>query len=405
MRWSLFTRDAAGTATGGIPAVDADVVIRRITTGKFVVSTPWTPDRWHRLPASAGLIIVRDSQTVLSGAWTRRSWRSSGSEEHPLGLIGLEGVTDDAIGQYRLVSPNPELPFDGQNAPGATAVWSMTGPVETVMHAVVALNAGPGARPERRVPALVMGPDLGRGPVVVWSSLRYSTVQEELRRLAAHAERAGDRLLPVFHQTDLGLTFEVLGEDDRTGLVVFGAGLGNLDDQEYIEDAGTAGLAIGAGKGEGAARLQQVAVTTDEFTLAFGTLPEVYVDRRDTEKWEDLMQAARDAVDDGVAKVSYRCTARDTAGTRYAREWNLNTRASVLVGPAGTDPDTGENYEPIAAFDDLVREAHLELNPTEGTDIVTAAIGAEGASTGVALPSLTKLAALQARVDQLQRSL
>lgn len=417
MNWALFTRNQYGTATGGLPALNGDVVIRRITTGKFVVETPYSPGRWARLSPGAGLIILRDSQTILSGAWTRRSHRASQSDDTPMGVIALEGVTNDAIGQYRLCSPNPALPLDGQNAAGAVAVWTMTGPIETIMHALVNVNAGPAARPERQIPGLVMGVDQGRGPTVTWSTLRYPTVQDELRRLAARGEQAGVRLLPVFHQTQLGLTFEVLEADDRTGLVVFGAGLGNLDEQEYIEDAGTVGLAVSGGKGEGAARIQKVAVTTDAFTSAFGALPEVYIDRRDTDDVAQLVQASTDAVHDGVAAVSYRCVALDTEGTRYGRDFNLNSLASVVAGPSGIDPATGlplldpdtgrplrTPLRPIATFNDLVRELHFELNADDGTDKVTAAVGQEDASTGVTLPSLTKLAALSAHVDQLQRS-
>jgi len=400
--WSLFTRDQYAEASGGIPSSKADAVIRRITTGKYVVETPYTPDRAARLTAGAGLIIRRDGQTVCSGVWTRRSWRN-GDQETPLGVIALEGVTDDVIGQYRLCAPDPSRPFDQQST---YPTWQRTGAVETLMHALVAENAGPLALPGRRVPALVMGADQGRGPIVNFTTLRYGTLQDELRRLAAAAEATGSRLLPVFHQTDIGLTFDVLAADDRTTgdtRVVFGAGLGNLDDQEYIEDAGTVGLAVAAGKGEGVMRMQRVAVTADEFTQAFGVLPEVYIDRRDTDQWDELDKAAQEAVDGGVAGVSYRCICLDTPGTRYGSDFGVNTLATVQAGPAGTDSATGRRYEPIATFDDLVREVAFKL--TGDVDQVTAAVGTEGASTGVVLPSLKRIAALNAQVTQLQRSL
>jgi len=401
--WSLFTRDQFAEASGGIPSSKADAVIRRITTGKYVVETPWTPDRWRRLTAGAGLIIRRDGQTVCSGAWTRRSWRAGLTDDNPLGIIALEGVTDDVIGQYRLCAPDPGRPFDQQST---QPTWTRSGPVETLMHALVAENAGPLALPGRLVPGLVMGADQGRGPVVAFSTLRYGTLQDELRRLAAIAEAAGVRLLPTFGQTELGLTFQVLAADDRTAgdtRVVFGAGLGNLDEQEYVEDAGTVGLAVSAGKGEGVMRMQRVAVTVDEFTRAFGVLPEVYIDRRDTDQWDELDKAAQEAVDGGVAAVSYRCVCLDTPGTSYGTDFGINTVATVLAGPPGTDPETGDRYQPLATFDDLVREVAFKWDGA--TDKVTAAVGTEGASTGVALPSLKRIAALNAQVAQLQRSL
>lgn len=401
--WSLFTRDQFGSATGGIPSTKANAVIRRITTGKYVVETPYTPSRWGRLAPAAGLVIQRDGHTVCSGVWTRRSWRASLSDEAPAGLIALEGVTDDVIGQYRLCAPDPTRPFDQQST---VPTWRRTGPAESLMHALVTENAGPAALPGRRVPALVMGTDLGRGPVLDFSTLRYGTLQDELRRLALLAENAGDRLLPLFHQTDLGLTFEVLEADDRTSgdtKVVFGAGLGNLDEQEYVEDAGSVGLAVAAGKGEGVARLQRVRVTADEFTLAFGVSPEVYIDRRDTEVVADLEMAAQEAIDGGHAEVSYRCVCLDTPGTRFGDDFGINTRATVLAGPGGIDPDTGQRYKPLATFDDLVREVAFKR---EGDlDLVTAAVGVEGATTGVPLPSLKKIAALSAQIAHLQRSL
>lgn len=396
--WSLFTRSPRGANTGAVPIVAADVVTRRISTGSFAISVPWTEDRWLRLPAASGLILRRGGRSLLSGVWTRRVWRQGAvGDEHPDGLIDLEGVDDNVIGTARLVVPDPTRTFATQNAAGVPDVWSMTGPIESIMYAMVNLNAGPGARVERRIPGLVMGEDQARGPVVAWKALRYPTLQDELRRLAARAEQSGVRLLPAFEQTGAGLTFHVRAADDRTGLVVFGAGLGNLDDQEYVEDGGEGVLrAVVGGKGEGAARVQREAVQADPFTLAFGTLPEVYIDRRDSSDSDSLQEAADDAIADGVAVVSWRGRALDTEGTRFGVDFDLNTLASVRVGPAG--------YEPISVFDDLVRELHFELNPADRTDTVRAAVGHEGASTGVELPSLKRLAALRARVAKLERS-
>ena len=180
------------------------------------------------------------------------------------------------------------------------------------------------------------------------------------------------RLLPVFEQTALGLTFHVKAADDRTGLVLFGAALGNLDEQEYVEDASEGvGRAVAGGQGQGSARVQRVAVQTDAFTLAFGALPEVYIDRRDSDDVEALQEAADDAIADGIAAVSWRGRALDTEGTRWGVDFDLDSLASVRVGPAG--------YKPLATFSDLVREVHFELNPRDRTDKVTAAVGHERA--------------------------
>lgn len=401
--WAVFSRRPDGTLSGGLPILNAEAVIRRISTGKFAIEADYTPSRWARLRPGGGIVIRRDGRTICTGIWTQRGWRSAGAE-HPLGLMSVEGVTDDVIGAYRLVSPNPALPFDGQNTTGAAAVWSMTGPVETVMHALVNLNAGPGARPERRVPGLVMGVNQGRGPTVTFTSTRYPTVQAELRRLAAMAEAAGVRLLPTFEQTSTGRTFHVRDADDRTGLVVFGAALGNLDEQEYTQTAGEVGLAVAGGKGEGAARMQDVAVQADAFTLAFGVLPEVYLDRRDTDDWAELAKATDQAVAEGVAAATWKGKALDTAGTRYGVEWDLNTLATVVAGPVGTDPDTGDELTPLASFDDLVREVRFLRDADRDLDEITAAVGTESAITGVPLPSLARLAALTTQVAALQRN-
>lgn len=396
--WSLFSRSAAGVNTGGVRIVEADCVLRRITTGTFALEVPWSPDVERRFQKGSGVILRRDGQTICSGMLRRRGWRQGAStDEFPAGVLSLEGVTDDVIGELRLVAPNPALALSAQQYVGAPDVWSMTAPIETIMHAIVNLNAGPGAVAARRVPGLVMGANLGRGPSVAWKSLRYPTVQEELRRLAARAEQAGVRLLPVFEQTELGLTFHVRSADDRTGLVVFGAALGNLDEQEYAED-GDDGVreAVAGGKGEGGQRIQRSAVQTDAETLAWGVLREVYVDRRETADVDDLQEAADDAIADGVAGVQFRSRAMDTIGTRWGVDFDLNSLATVRVGPAG--------FEPILTFEDLVREVHFRLDPKDRTDEVTAAVGHEGASTGVELPSLKRLRALRTAVTRLQRS-
>jgi hypothetical protein len=407
--WQLFTRNQFAGSSGGIPIIEADAVVRRIAAGKYVVEVGYSPSARRRLVPGCGVIIRREGKTVLSGPWTRFAYRGA-TADNPLGTIALEGVSDDIIGQYRLCAPDPTRPLDQQST---VNTWTRgPAPIETLMHQLVNENCGPGAlvpsvawpdAPSRRIPGLVMGADQGRGPVTTWSTLRYPTVQEELQRMSAFAEAAGVRLLPKFQQTDLGLTFEVLEADNRVGQVVFGPGLGNLDDQEYIEESGDVWLAVGAGKGEGVMRMQRVKVTEDEFTLAFGVGREEYVDRRDTAEWAELEKSAQEAVDRGVAAVSFRCTALDTPGTRYGEDFDLNTLASVKIGPPGIDPETGELYVPVAEFDDLVREIAFS-RAADGTDKVTAAVGTETATTNVALPSLKKLAALNAQMTQLQRS-
>lgn len=124
-------------------------------------------------------------------------------------------------------------------------------PAETAMKYYVNAHAGPGAAIERRVPGLVIAPDLGRG-IDVSQAARFQTL---LFILLDIARVSGLGWQAPYDRDNLEVPFDIIEGTDRTTSVFFDFDFETLRGWTKLDSiADSKTLAIVAGQGELAAR-------------------------------------------------------------------------------------------------------------------------------------------------------
>lgn len=259
------------------------------------------------------------------------------------------------------------------------------------MCALVDQQTGPAARPDRRAVGLTAAPSLGRGPVVS-VAIRYGApnLLAELQTIAAKAG-LGFRVAPT---PDGGRRFEVYEPSNRAGNIRYGTEMGNVAAQSYRTGGPSLTDALTGGQGLGIARLQREAARTDTETRAWRRRIETYVDARDTDDVTVLDERSISAIEGTGPRQSYSFTPVDTDNARLLEHVNLGDRVTVYAGPPGGGR--------VSRFVDLVREIHGELSD-DGDDL-QAAVGSEGITTGVQMPSMQLLLKIRADLQALKGS-
>lgn len=388
--WSAYSRDADATRTGPVELLaGSDFTIRFNAVGVWSAVCAYSDDMWGRVEPGGGLILRRAGQLICNGPITSYGYdvtvdSSTGQYDT---VLALEGVTDEIVLADRIVLPDPARSPTDQTT---QSHWRMTGPAEDVLCALVDTQAGPGARPERRTAALTVAPSQHRGAVVA-VAIRYGA-PNMLAELQTIARAGGGLGFRVVATAAGGRRFEVYEPSTRPGRVRYGTEMGNVADQTYRTGAPTLTYADVGGGGEATARLQVDHISTDPEALAWRRRIETYVDGRDTTDTTELLERGVSAVDDGKPTQSYSFTPIDTDNARLLEHVNLGDRVTVYAGPPG-----GRR---VSTFHDLVREIHGELQDDD--DLLQAAVGSEGASTGVPLPSVELLLRIRADLQALK---
>ena len=389
--WEAYSRSADADRTGAVELLaGSDFTIRFNAVGVWSAIASWSDDLWGRIAPGGGLILRRDDRRVCNGPITSYGYDVTvdGETGDYETVIVLEGVTDEIVLADAIVFPDPARAGTQQDI---VSHWRMTGPAEDVMCALVAQQVGPSARPERRAVGLAVAPSRGRGPVVS-PAIRYGA-PNLLAELQAIARTAGLGFR-VVATADGGRLFEVYEPNDRAGDIRYGTEMGNVAAQSYRSAAPGTTYALWGGGGQLQSRLQRDATATDPEVAQWRRRIEVYGDGRDTTEPQELADRATEAVADGAPKQSYSFTPVDTDNARLLEHVNLGDRVTVYAGPPG-----GKR---VSTFADLVREVHGELG--EDDDELQAAVGSEGASTGVPLPSTQLLLKIRADLQALKGS-
>lgn len=390
--WDVFTRDQRATRSGPVPLLDGKTVIRFNGVGTWTLEALWENTVWDRVDRGTGMILRRGGRRLLNGPVTNFGYDTTYDESSNrlVTTIHVEGVSDEIVLADRVVYPDPAR---AGNAQTTQTHWSMTGPAETVLRALVDQQLGPSARPERRVPNLTLAPDQGRGPTVS-AKIRYGA-PNLLAEMQIIANKAGLGFQIVPDAGSTGLLFEIVEPRDKSAEIRFGVAMNNVGEQHYRVGAPTLTYALDLGKGEGTARLAREFTTTDPDYLAWGRRIETVIDSRDTDDTAEMLKRATDAVvEDSKPEVSYSFEPLETDTTRYGKTWDIGDRVTVFPGPPGRPK--------LGTFVDLVREIRLD---TDGdTDRVRAAVGTEEATTGAPLPTTKQLLKINRDLRALQRS-
>jgi hypothetical protein len=322
-------RDKSLTRVGAIPAdlltMDAEDVHNNVGTWKLSLSAE------HPLAAvlstpGAGIIVTGPTDVLFSGPVTKTETAVTATD--PLGTLTVEGVDDTIILSDMLAWPDPA---NGNANSQNFAYDERTGPAETLMHAYVNVNCGPGAPVNRRRAGLIMGTDAARGGTVS-KSARFQQLGELCKELA---EPAGLGFRVV--QRGSNLVFETYAVSDRTKEARLGVVNNTLAGQRVSVGTPAKTRVIVGGDGDGSNRLfvgvdnaDSIAAETD-----WGRRIETFIDERSSTDTAELTQKGTEALADGGATVrAAQAVPMEDSALDFGRDWGLGDRVSVLVGNA-----------------------------------------------------------------------
>ena len=271
--------------------VDAELNIEAIIahndTGQWTLKLPVESAAIPALskPGSR-LIITTDTGQYLSGP--RKIDETEQGSDDPAGTVTFTGTTDNVLLKQRLAYPQPANP---NVATQTDADWKMTGTVEAVMHALVSANLGPSAPASRRDERLVMGTNLGRGPVISVVA-RFEPLHDVLAKVAA----ANAFTFGIAQRGDV-LVFETAPMVDRSDVIRLSVANDSLTSSKVALSApGVTHVIVG---GEGAANLRSFSEMTTPESLQgeslWGERIERYVDAG-TGTPEEIKQPALDVL-------------------------------------------------------------------------------------------------------------
>lgn len=363
--WELFVTDRVGVRQAAVDPFESAEIIGRVND----VST------WRvTLPADtdAGAFFIADPRARLEVALNSKAWRS-GPLTHIQRSVDIDGDvltvsgSDDSIWLARRnAHPQPAKaapPYNG-------AAYNVhTGPMSQVLAALVEVNAGPSAVPDRRVPGLTVPAPAPAGPTVTVNA-RW---QNLLTLMADTARPAG----LIFDIVDLAFRCHSAVDSGA----VFSAGLETLGGWTSVAQAAKSNMVAVAGQGEGTARVireQQDAVSVETWGRA-----EAFLDRRDTNVTAELDTAGAESLAESVLPTTVVFTPLDTDAQAFGVDWQLGDLVTVKAGG-------------LTVFDQ-VREVHVTLDSSGAT--VTPSVGAPAGD----LALFRSLAGLDRRVRQLER--
>lgn len=311
IRW----RDAALSFIGDLERyVSVEAVKRHNDAGAWTIDLPLGSYQ----PDAAGIVIDLDGRQLLSGPITSIARQRETSDGDRRDIISLGGTDDTAWVETRIISPQP-----GAYPPYTVAVDDRTGPCETLIHGFVDANLGPGARADRRLPALRMGADLGRGRVVRVRR-RFAPLGELARQLGSIGG-LGWRII----QVDRELELETFVLADRSANARFGDGFANLGDFAFHQERGPANAVTVGGGGVGTARVV-IEQSAPAAIRRWGRV-ESFVDQRHTSSPDELVDSATTTLAEGADRVALVAEVIDTETTRFGRDYDLGDRVRAII--------------------------------------------------------------------------
>lgn len=336
--YRIYVRDASLERVAEVSDFNRMALVLRFNApGWWALDLPHGTDAAAALmEPGAGVVVRLGGEVLLSGSRTtsQRSW-AGGEEEFDRLMVG--GPDDLVWLSRRLAPPVPSGP-----PYGGAEHDVRTGPAETVIRQYVDLNAGPGATAPRRVPALVLAPNEGRGAAVTGRA-RFNNLME----LVAFLALAGGGLGVRITQKGTDLEFAVYEPADRTAAVRFKPSLGNLRAFERTRKAPAATYVYVGGGGDGAAR------TFVEGGDAAGIIQhgriETFRDRRDTTDAAELAQQVQTSLEELGPEDTLELTPIDIAELAFGTHYGLGDRVTAVVDEQ--------------AIEQVIREVHIDLLP------------------------------------------
>jgi hypothetical protein len=275
-----------------------------------------------REPGS-GIIVTGPDDVLFSGPTIKPEFTLTSTD--PGGTVSFEGVSDSVVLADMLSFPQPSNPDPTTQTVSHDV---RTGPVESVMHAYVNANVGPGAPVERRKVGLLMGADGARGRVVK-KSARFPVLGNLLADLAV-LDGLGFRVVQRGDQ----LVFETYQVVDRSRSIRLDVRNNTLAGQKVALAPPGITRAIVAGQGDLVER-QFVARDTAASVAAeveWGRRIEQFIDQRQTDDVQELERAGDEVLEEsGFSQVAVRAIPMEDSAMRFGIDWRMGDRVGVVV--------------------------------------------------------------------------
>jgi hypothetical protein len=337
---------------GPLLATSGSVVLRNTGVATWKLSAQWD-ERSDRLQPGWGVQILDGNQPVLSGPATEFELAWQGQKR----TLTASGISDMHLLQDMVVIPNPANPTDTKDA------WVGSGPAETVICQLIGQQIGPAAPAAYRHGNLVIPATQGRGGKVNVSS-RFKNLLEEVQ-----AQAQAGKVLVDIRQDGLQLYVLVSVPRDLTRRVHLTRQSGAVGDYTLTQQAPTVNEVIVGGAGSGAARtLVRQASALDVWQRRIVK----FEDKGSSGKSEEMQQAAKTALEEGVAKSSVTFDLNDTPARRFGRDFGIGDKVTIDLDGAQVT-DTIQTAE--ITWDAKGRKIKLQVGPVPDESKLNQATG------------------------------
>ena len=271
-----------------------------------------------------GLIVTGPTGVLLSGPTA--SATNTKTADDPTGVWEVIGTDDGVILGERLAYP---VPASSSLASQTVAYDVRTGKSETVAKAYVDANIGPSSPAARKISALTIDTDLGRGSTVV-ANARFDKLGELISSLLVL-----DGLGFDIRQSGSNLVFEVFQPVDRSSSIRMDVDNLRLEKSEYTYQRPDATRVIVAGQGQGGERtfIERSSTASTTAESSWGRRIEVFKDSRNTSDTTALQNAGDEILAAGGKTVEgIKVTPSDDQTMRFGVDWGLGDKVTVVVG-------------------------------------------------------------------------
>ncbi|WJN62718.1 Hub-like baseplate protein [Streptomyces phage phiScoe15] len=275
-----------------------------------------------RTPGS-GVIITGPTDVLMSGPTTKNEFAAT--PEDPGGSVVFEGISDTCVLSDMLAFPDPT------NVNPTTQTKShdeRNGPAETLLHAYVNANVGPGAPAARRKTGLIMGTNQARGTIMT-KKARFPVLGNLLTDIAI-VDGLGFRVV----QRGSNLVFETFQIIDRTATIRLDVLNNTLSGQRVAITPPAATHVIVAGQGEQEDRTFRDVTTTESLAAEadWGRRIEVFEDQRDKSEDGQLDQSGLETLaEKGFTSVAVQAVPMEDSTMAFGIDWYLGDVVSVVV--------------------------------------------------------------------------
>lgn len=397
--WRLLARDPDLNLRGDLPWSTLTLDHYHCAVSTWTVTLPATAYVKQRLGPGWGSVLLRDNQPVIDGpleADGPRSWAAATDAD--TGTVDMTYVDNVTIIANELAWPNPALSIPNQIT--GNYQDKITGvAAETAIKHYISQNIGTGRNAERGDPAapdvwlLDVLADQGRGDII-----DYAARFDSLIDICQTISEAGSNLGLVVNLVGSQLQFDVYEPTDKSARMRFTLPSGTLLASDSTESLPTLTHAIVMGQtpsgGNSAQQVLALAANSAQ-AEAWRMAVAQTVDGGGTNAntATQLQAAGKAALAQGGQSWARDVTIAETAQVRYP---STITRGDIVTV---VDPTRlpGDNV-----VTDIVGSVHVELDATQGTQLIQLNIGTSSATaSGQAVAD--ELKTLRKRVDNLIR--